>query len=82
MIKKINLDALLQYTVNDPNYPNGVQARQTFQDFGPSEQWADAFGNYVAGNINLSDPAGIAMYNFVTQTLFPNGTVTSPAPQW
>jgi hypothetical protein len=71
--KKINPVALKSLTIkNDPNY-DSVQARQTYYGFGPAEQWADAFGNYVAGNIDLSKPAGpgIDMYNFVTATLAP-----------
>ncbi len=69
--KKINIEALLSGTIaNDPNYPS-VQARQTFSNFGPSEQWADAFANYVAGNIDLSDPfgPGASMNTFVTDIL-------------
>jgi RHS repeat-associated protein len=37
------------------------------------EHWADIFANYVAGNINLTDPLGpgLAMYQFVTGVLAP-----------
>jgi hypothetical protein len=56
------------YGYNDPNYPR-VDARQTFSNFGPSEQWADAFANYVAGNINLNNSEGKDMYEFVSSAL-------------
>jgi RHS repeat-associated protein len=73
--KQINLDALKgERILNDPNYTNpGPKARQTFSGFGESEQWADAFANYVAGNIDLSKPdgPGTAMYNFVSGALAP-----------
>ena len=71
--EQINPDALNSLTItNDPNYAS-VQARQTYSGFGSAEQWADAFANYVAGNINLSDPdgPGTDMYNFVSDTLAP-----------
>jgi len=57
---------------NDPNYPR-VQAKQASGP-GGSEIWADAFANYVAGNIDLGDPngQGMDMYNFVTGELFGN----------
>ena len=67
----INSDALIsQNILNDPNYAS-VQARQTFSNGGPSEQWADAFANYVAGNINLGGPQGNDMNRFVTGILGP-----------
>jgi hypothetical protein len=68
------LTALISGTItNDPNYANGVEARQTFSNFGPSEQWADAFANTVAGNIDLDDPGGPGpqMLNFVYNALLP-----------
>jgi hypothetical protein len=34
-----------------------------------TEQWADVFANYVAGNIDLSKPAGQDMYNFISAAL-------------
>ncbi len=67
----INPEALISLTINnDPNYLY-IQARQTYSDQGTSEQWADAFANYVVENIDLSDPLGpgIAMYNFVSGAL-------------
>jgi hypothetical protein len=70
---KINLLALKSRFINDdPNYLN-VEARQTFSNYGPSEQWADAFANYAAGNVDFSDPGGPGpqMYNFVYNALLP-----------
>jgi len=67
----INPDALLTLIlINDPNYAY-VQARQTYSGQGPSEQWADAFANYVAGNIDLADAngPGAALYGFMNDTL-------------
>ena len=66
----IDSDALKSLYPSDPNWGH-AQARQTYRDFGPSEQWAGAFANYVAGNINLSKPngPGVEMYNFVNDTL-------------
>ena len=37
-----------------------------------TEQWADVFANYVAGNIDLDTSEGQDMYNFVTKTLIQN----------
>ena len=34
-----------------------------------TEQWADVFANYVAGNIDLSKSAGQDMYSFISATL-------------
>jgi hypothetical protein len=69
--QQINPDALKGKRIyNDPNYPS-VQARQTYSFFGSAEQWADAFGNYVAGNINRGNTTGIDMANFVSNALAP-----------
>jgi RHS repeat-associated protein len=71
--QKVNPAALKSDTItNDPNWAS-VQARQAYKDFGASEQWADAFANYVAGNIDMSkaDSPGTDMYNFVTGALAP-----------
>jgi hypothetical protein len=38
---------------------------------GVSEQWADIFANYVAGNINMGTSEGSAMFSFVTGALAP-----------
>lgn len=39
----------------------------------PNEFWADAFANYVAGNINQKEPSGEAqkMYDYVHDALNP-----------
>jgi hypothetical protein len=66
----INPKALTNPRVNDPNYGT-VGARQTFNGWGPREQWADAFANYVAGNINMARSEGQDMASFVTGALAP-----------
>ena len=70
----LNRDALVQqrYVTGDPNYAN-VEALQ-HPDTGAVEQWADIFANYVAGNIDVSDPLGpgAAMFNFVHGALSPH----------
>ena len=40
----------------------------------PNEWWADAFANYVAGNINVNEPTGTGrdMYNYVHDALQQN----------
>ena len=69
----INPDALKSLEIaNDPNYTDiHPKARQTYYGFGPAEQWADAFANYVAGNINLTTDAGRDMDKFMRNTLAP-----------
>lgn len=64
-------NALVSGRVPDPYYGD-TDATQAYSNPGPSEEWADAFANYVAGNIDLSKSAGAAMYDFVTTTLAPN----------
>ena len=41
------------------------------EDFDENEYWADAFANYVASNIDLSNPAGKNMHDYVTGALSP-----------
>ena len=68
---KVKVSALRSDKItDDPNYPN-VQAIQAYNT-GSSEVWADAFANYVAGNIDVSsaDSPGMEMNNFVTGVLF------------
>jgi hypothetical protein len=66
----INKDALISLNItNDPNYAS-VQAIQAYNT-GLSEEWADAFANYVVGNINTVVSPGMDMYNFVTAVLSP-----------
>ena len=65
----VNADAaLISGRVPDANYGD-VDATQAYNP-GSSEEWADAFANYVAGNIDLAKPAGASMHNFVTGALF------------
>ncbi len=67
---KINPNALLDpNSVYDPNYGQ-AQAIQGILTVGPPDQWADAFANYVAGNIKPTGP-GAAMYTFVQGALAP-----------
>jgi RHS repeat-associated protein len=68
----INKDALISQRINDPNYALGPRAIQAYVP-GAAEEWADAFANYVAGNIDLSQAQGPGadMYNFVTDALAP-----------
>ena len=46
-----------------------VQSRPMKEPNNPWEYWADAFGNYMAGNIDLSDPLGSDMANYVSGAL-------------
>jgi RHS repeat-associated protein len=64
----INPDALRVLRVQDPNYGT-VGARQTFNNWGPREEWADAFANYVAGNIDMTSSEGQDMAGFVSGVL-------------
>jgi hypothetical protein len=61
--------ALVASSVSDPYHSTADALQHPSTD--PVEQWADAFANYVAGNIDLEDPAGQAMYDFVTGALRP-----------
>lgn len=67
----INENALLSSRVADSNYPNRIQAIQASKADDVNEQWADIFANYVAGNIDMTDPngPGIAMDAFVRGAL-------------
>ena len=68
----LNENALIDTRVtSDLNYAS-VQAIQA-SDNTSSEQWADIFANFVAGNIDLSKPAGPGrdMYDFITGVLGP-----------
>jgi hypothetical protein len=46
-----------------------VQAYPMGEAFDKDEYWADAFGNYMADNIDVSLPAGLEMYIFVRVAL-------------
>jgi hypothetical protein len=74
----VNADAaLLSGRVPDANHGT-ADATQAYNP-GSSEEWADAFANYVAGNIDLAKPAGASMYNFVTGALFAAPNSASPS---
>lgn len=67
----IDTKALKVTRVKDPNFPQGVEAIQHESTFA-SEQWADIFANYVAGNIDQTPGSiGYDMYDFVTTVLDP-----------
>jgi len=53
----INSAALISGNPYDPNYGIRTQAKQASSG-AVTEQWADVFANYVAGNIDLSHPNG------------------------
>jgi hypothetical protein len=63
----LDTDALINTRVHDPN--NGTAQAIQHKDTRSTEQWADIFANYVAGNINLAEAEGKAMYNFITGAL-------------
>jgi RHS repeat-associated protein len=46
-----------------------VQALPMGEAYVPAEYWADAFANYVTGNIDVSPTAGLDMYNFVSEAI-------------
>ncbi len=48
-----------------------VQALPMGEDYDTYEYWADAFANYLTDNIDVSQPAGQEMYNFVDGSLAP-----------
>lgn len=50
-----------------------VQARPLGESWDVDEYWADAFANYVAGNIDLEESTGEAqnMYDYVFGVLYP-----------
>ena len=52
-------------------FPQPVQAEPLGESYDRREYWADAFANYVAGNINMSDIWGLTMYNDVRDALAP-----------
>ncbi len=52
------------------NLDQPVQAKYiSGEDFDINEYWADAFANYMAGNIDSSNPAGKDMHDYVTGAL-------------
>jgi hypothetical protein len=48
-----------------------IQARPMNEPNDANEYWADAFANYVAGNIDIEQSAGLDMYNYVHDALMP-----------
>jgi RHS repeat-associated protein len=52
-------------------YNEPVQALPMNEPNQPGEYWADAFANYVAGNIDLMQSAGRDMHDFVSAALAP-----------
>jgi RHS repeat-associated protein len=48
-----------------------VQAAPLGESWDTDEYWADAFANTVVGNVNLTDPVGQAMADFVNNSLAP-----------
>jgi RHS repeat-associated protein len=66
----ISSRSLNSYSVTEPHGASSAALQHPARvgdpdvDWG-SEQWADIFANYVAGNINLAEPGGVQMYNFV-----------------
>lgn len=65
----LDIGALESARVYDPNY--GTAEAIQHECTCATEQWADIFANYVAGNIDLSKPGkGLDMYNFVTSVLY------------
>jgi len=52
-------------------FKDPVQAKPMNEPYDPNEYWADAFGNYMAGNIDLSDAEGLKMYHYVQRALYP-----------
>lgn len=67
----VSTTALINARVPDAYYGN-TDATQAYSNPGPSEQWADAFANYVAGNIDTHTGSGADMYDFVISALAPN----------
>ena len=57
--------------VYDPNYVTAEAIQHAGGD--PSEQWADMFANYVAGNIDTSESPGQTMHAVVETLLFSRG---------
>jgi hypothetical protein len=77
----LNPDALVesQFVTSDLNYAS-VEAIQASNNT-PAEQWADIFANFVAGNINMAETEGVAMYYFALKVLAPyTGFSLPPAP--
>lgn len=61
--------ALKSGRVYDPNHGTAQSIQASKATI--SEQWADIFANYVAGNIDLNSSQGKDMNKFITETLNP-----------
>ena len=78
----LDTNALLRTRVQDPYWGTVIAIQHESTD--PREQWADVFANFVAGNIDLTQPSGsgLGMYNFMTSVLNPpHPSVSSPIIQ-
>jgi RHS repeat-associated protein len=61
----VNSDLLLS------KFAEPVQAKPMNEPYDTDEYWADAFANYVSGNINLKSPEGMDMATDVANALNP-----------
>lgn len=73
---EINGAALNTLNVSDPNF--GTADALQHPSTSPVEQWADMFGNFVAGNISWTTREGSDMYAFVTSALLPTTLRNDP----
>jgi RHS repeat-associated protein len=80
-VSEINIRlTLVNRLLYDPNWPNGIIALQ-HPDTMPGEQWADIWANYVAGNIDLTQPGGRRMDAWIRFVLHDLLVIPhSPAP--
>ncbi len=74
----VDSEGFVDETILLKNYSQPVQSKHILdkngnylEDFKPNEYWADAFANYMAGNIDLGETAGQHMYNYVRDALSP-----------
>lgn len=65
------LTLINRFSVYDPNYGTAEAIQHAGGD--PSEQWADMFANYVAGNINIGKAPGQMMQITVAGLLLQSG---------
>jgi hypothetical protein len=61
-------------------YTDEEQARPMNEPFAPNEYWADAFANYMGGNIDLRYAAGVDMSIYVHSALAPYAS--GPLPRY
>ena len=71
----VDNEGFVDRTLLGDKFRQPVQARPAGEPNMPGEFWADSFGNYMAGNINLSDPINMGraqeMSSFVSMSLEP-----------